>query len=426
MTMTPIQIKQGWKEVRLGEIVTIKHGFAFKGEFFTDEITNNVLLSPGNFAIGGGFQLNKPKYYKGEIPSDYLLKKEDLVVTMTDLSKTGDTLGFPALIPINKNISFLHNQRIGLVTCNINVLKKYLFQVLKTSEYQKLVVGSATGATVRHTSPKKIYEIQITLPPLPIQDKIAEVLSTYDDLIEGNNRRIQILESQAAKIYTEWFVHYRYPGSENVPLVDSGKVYGEIPQGWEVRKLGDIADIVSGYAFKSKDFQKSGIPVIKIKNIKGNNMVDCIDTDFVSEDLNTLKLEKYILTNGDVLVAMTGATAGKAGRVCTKNTLFLNQRVAKIQPKETIFYPFCWSRLESDESQNELYDLAGGAAQPNMSGSQIGSIQLVLPTNEVLQKYNELVNPMLNQILKLQQQNQNLKKSRDLLIPQLVGGLLEA
>jgi type I restriction enzyme, S subunit len=301
----------------------------------------------------------------------------------------------------------------------------YIGRLIESDIFKKFVSAEMGGSAQPQANAPVLKNFRITLPPLPIQDKIAEVLGNYDDLIEGNNRRFQILESMVAKIYTEWFIHYRYPGSENVPLVDSGTEYGEIPQGWEVRKLGDIADIVSGYAFKSKDFQKSGIPVIKIKNIKGNNMVDCIDTDFVSKDLNTLKLEKYILTNGDVLVAMTGATAGKAGRVCTKNTLFLNQRVAKIQPKETIFYPFCWSRLESDESQNELYDLAGGAAQPNMSGAQIGSIELVLPTNEVLKKYNDLINPMLNQILNLQQQNQNLKKSRDLLTPQLVGGLLE-
>jgi type I restriction enzyme, S subunit len=417
MTMTPIQIKQGWKEVRLGDYLTKIIGGGTPSKSKPEYWNGDLLWASVKDMSDGVYRLYTTQDRITEIglknSSSNLIPKKTLVISTR--------MGLGRIFKSIYNITI--NQDLKAIFPKSSLSNDFLLWLYIFNSEKIIKLG--TGSTVKGVRLEDIRNLQITLPPLPIQDKIAEVLGNYDDLIEGNNRRIQILESMAAKIYTEWFVHYRYPGSENVPLVDSGTEYGEIPLGWEVRKLGDIADIVSGYAFKSKDFQKSGIPVIKIKNIKGNNMVDCIDTDFVSEDLNTLKLEKYILTNGDVLVAMTGATAGKAGRVCTKNTLFLNQRVAKIKPKETIFYPFCWSRLESDESQNELYDLAGGAAQPNMSGSQIGSIQLVLPTNEVLQKYNELINPMLNQILNLQQQNQNLKKSRDLLIPQLVGGLLE-
>ena len=105
-----------WKECKLGDVIDVKHGFAFKGEFFQTEPNENILITPGNFKIGGGWKENKYKYYNGEIPEEYVLTTGDLIVTMTDLSKEVDTLGYPAIVPSNQNRKFLHNQRIGLIS----------------------------------------------------------------------------------------------------------------------------------------------------------------------------------------------------------------------------------------------------------------------------------------------------------------------
>jgi len=106
---------QIWQPAILGNHISVKHGFAFKGESITDAETANILVTPGNFKIGGGFKTNKFKYYESEIPEEYILKPQDLIITMTDLSKEGDTLGYPALVPLIKGKTLLHNQRIGLV-----------------------------------------------------------------------------------------------------------------------------------------------------------------------------------------------------------------------------------------------------------------------------------------------------------------------
>lgn len=113
----------------LGKYIEVKHGFAFKGEHFTEEPTLDVLVTPGNFAIGGGFQSEKLKYYVGPVPEDYILEPGALVVTMTDLSKAGDTLGYPALIPDTPGRRYLHNQRIGLVEprADAEADKRFLF-----------------------------------------------------------------------------------------------------------------------------------------------------------------------------------------------------------------------------------------------------------------------------------------------------------
>lgn len=127
----------------------------------------------------------------------------------------------------------------------------------------------------------------------------------------------------------------------------------------------------------------------------------------------------------DIIVAMTGATAGKVGRLAIESKMLLNQRVAKIQPKQNIYYSLIWGRIETEDAKNELYNLAGGAAQPNMSGSQIERINILVPTTDLLKKYEDIIMPALNKILQAQKQNINLSSTRDLLIPQLVAGKKE-
>ncbi|MDA1050657.1 MAG: hypothetical protein O3C40_09275 [Planctomycetota bacterium] len=104
-----------WTEIQLRELIDIKHGAAFKGKYFKDEPAPDILLTPGNFAIGGGLKIDKLKFYDGPVDDDYVLAADDLIVTMTDLSKQADTLGYPALVPAANGKRFLHNQRIGKV-----------------------------------------------------------------------------------------------------------------------------------------------------------------------------------------------------------------------------------------------------------------------------------------------------------------------
>jgi len=120
-------IPEGWEVVELSKLIDVKHGYAFKGEYFSKEPTYDILLTPTNFAIGGGFKDDKFKYYLGEVPNDYILKSNDLLVTMTDLSKLGDALGYPALIPDSKTHRFLHNQRLGkIIIHNTKLIGKNL------------------------------------------------------------------------------------------------------------------------------------------------------------------------------------------------------------------------------------------------------------------------------------------------------------
>lgn len=177
----------------LRNYISIKHGYAFSGQGITTNDNGFSLVTPGNFKIGGGFKNYKNKFFKDDFPSTYILKPNDLIVTMTDLSKDGDTLGYGALVPLFSDTKFLHNQRIGLVIFNNDLLNKdYLYWFMRSYSYQKTVLGSSSGSTVRHTSPDRILDIKIKLPSQNLE--YINKLTAIDYEIEVNNYEIENIE----------------------------------------------------------------------------------------------------------------------------------------------------------------------------------------------------------------------------------------
>ena len=170
----------------LGDYISIKHGYAFKGDGITTEDNGVVLVTPGNFAIGGGFKEEKCKFFTNQYPFEYVLSPNDLIVTMTDLSKNMDTLGYSAFVPDSDRI-YLHNQRIGLVEIKSeDIDKRYLYWFMRTRNYHLTIAGSASGSTVHHTSPKRIYQVEVDFPDLLSQKKIARVLDVLEEKIQKN------------------------------------------------------------------------------------------------------------------------------------------------------------------------------------------------------------------------------------------------
>ncbi len=159
-------IPQGCKVIKLGDLIDIKHGYAFKGEFFRTEPPGDILLTPGNFAIGGGFKDDKFKYYLGELPEEFVLDEGDLLVTMTNLSKAGDTLGYSAIIPAPRGSHYLHNQRLGKVIIKPGafVSNIHLYYLLGTDAYRNEVLASAAGTTINYTSPDRIKAFEFSFP----------------------------------------------------------------------------------------------------------------------------------------------------------------------------------------------------------------------------------------------------------------------
>ena len=189
------KVEDDWEERELGDFISVKHGYAFKGKYILPEPNNQVLVTPGNFKIGGGFKSHKFKYFHhDDYPKEYVFNTGDLIVTMTDLSKMGDTLGYSAIIPNTGNSIYLHNQRVGKVIIENPISKWFLYYLMKTKEYQWYVLGSSTGTSVRHTSPSRICEYSFLLPS---KDKLEEFESIAEKLYKkvlNNQDQIQTLE----------------------------------------------------------------------------------------------------------------------------------------------------------------------------------------------------------------------------------------
>lgn len=266
-------MRSKWEKVRLSELITIKHGYAFKGQYFVDKPTNDVLVTPGNFFIGGGFNNEKRKYYSGPIYDDFILKSDDIIVTMTDLSKDGDTLGYSAKVPNSDKIRYLHNQRIGLVNIVQNsVSKDFLYWLLRSQHYHAFIVNSSTGTTVKHTSPSRIGEFQFLLPSLSEQKKIANILSSFDDKIEVNNKITNILWS---------LISFSYQTIIRDPSCSQGK-------------LSDISQFVSE---KADCTEASVDSYIGTENIFPNKA----GYTFAKSVPNTGKVTKF--SSGDTLIS---------------------------------------------------------------------------------------------------------------------------
>ena len=180
----------------LSEFIKIKHGYAFKGDYISTEDNGIVLVTPGNFCIGGGFKENKCKYFTGDYPNDYVLQPNSLIVTMTDLSKEADTLGYSALVPQSSERVYLHNQRIGLVEpINTDIPLSYVYWYMRSYEYHMNIVGSASGSTVKHTSPGRILEQHIPIPDKNSLEQYAAILDNINTIVSRNNAENTYLHS---------------------------------------------------------------------------------------------------------------------------------------------------------------------------------------------------------------------------------------
>ena len=292
--------------------------------------------------------------------------------------------------------------------------KDFVYYLFKQQYIRNLAANSMTGASGRQRADLKfIKRIKIALPALEVQHRIASILSTYDSLIENNTKRIRLLEKMAENLYKEWFVRFRFPGHEKVEMENG------LPKGWKWGKLGDIVEFLNGFAFKSQDFCIDGkFSIVTIKNVQTEGF-DGSNTDKI-EEIPSRMPKHCLLKDGDVLLSLTG----NIGRVCRVigNGYLLNQRVAKLKSERPLF---CYCTFKSDYIYQSLNVISYGTAQLNLSPVKALIIKLQIPATELMDRFEQQVEPVFAEIDNLQQQNTLLARQRDLLLPRLMSGKLE-
>ena len=394
-----------WSETTIGELVDIKHGFAFKSKYFADE-GEYVVLTPGNCHTEGGFKNKgeKEKFYAGEFPDRFLLSRGDLLVVMTDLVNSAPVLGGSFLIPADGR--YLHNQRLGLVIQKDpeSSDKRFLFYLFNTHNYRGQVKGSASGATVRHTSPGRIRACKVLIPDnVKDQRKIASILAAYDDLIENNQRRIALLEETAQQLYKEWFVRFRLPGHEYAPIIDG------VPKGWELKRLVDLAEITMGQSPKSEFYNENGNGHPFHQGVTNFGFRYVIHQRYCTKPTR-------LSQPGDILFSVR-APVGRMN--LTDDRIVLGRGLSAIHSR-TGHQSFLFYQLKSIFFKEDL--VGSGAIYAAVNKKQLENQELLCPTLQLVDRFEAIASSIDQQIKVLVQSTDQLTKARDLLLPKLMNG----
>ena len=302
----------------------------------------------------------------------------------------------------------------------------FVYYLSREPDFRNYAIQQMEGSTGRQRVPAKaLSKLAINLPPLPEQKAIASILGALDDKIELNRQMNETLEAMARALFKSWFVDFDpIPGfSPHKEWQDSP--LGKIPKGWRVGNIGNICTVKGGFAYKSETFCDNGYPVIKIKNINADRTISIDDVEYIPEDI-ALKTRDFWLSDGDLIMAMTGATVGKFGLVINKRLVpaVLNQRVAKFFPfQEHGGLPwFIYGVLQSQEIIEQIITIADGSAQPNISANGIMSPKIIVPQDKLIKLFNTHVGSMFKQLISNQKQSRTLASIRDALLPKLLSG----
>lgn len=408
-----------WKEKSLSEIADVLTGFPFKGDEYDSEGKLKVVRGENVTVFSLRWDIIKFWNKSTEGLEKYFLKENDIVIGM-DGSKVGENRSFIR----KQELPLILAQRITRLRAKSGNDQIYLGYCILNNAFLSYVKKVQTGTSIPHISQSQIADFKVSVPnSLHEQQSIAAILSSLDNKIDLLRRQNQTLEQLAQTIFKQWFVHFQYPGA-------TGKMetteLGNVPKGWRVSPISKIISVQNGYAFKSEDFKEKGdVGILKIRNIS-NQIVDINRTDFVSNDIANGIDKKFKASSGSMLIAMTGAEVAKIGIVTnTSKELMINQRVGMFIDKVDFGKLFCYLLLTQESYQKVLRDKgSGSSAQPNISASDIESVEFVIPSNDILLQFGEIVNPLFKKLCQSLDEIQTLTQLRDSLLPRLMSGRL--
>jgi type I restriction enzyme S subunit len=301
---------------------------------------------------------------------------------------------------------------------SLSLHSSYLYYWIKNREFQKAVIGMKGGVAQGYLSLDMIRALPIRYPSLPSQEKIAFILSAYDDLIENNRRRIQLLEQAARLLYREWFVYFRFPGHEHVTITDG------VPEGWEKKTLSKVLFELESGGRPKGGAQEDGIPSVGAENVIGIGQYDYSKEKYVPETYFK-SMRKGIIQSRDVLVYKDGANIGRSsyfGDGYPHETCAVNEHVFILRASPQVGQNLLYFWVERDETRQHIANLNANTAQPGVSQSKLKTLDFVVPQDRITSIFNETVEPIVRQIFLLAKEIQALINARDLLLPRLMNG----
>lgn len=386
--------------------------------------TTNAALFGGEYPFVTPSDLNYNHYYcrstersvtesaRSVLPHQFIPAKAIMFTCI------GATIGKCAIAPVE----CLTNQQINSVVVYDHTDPIFLYYLLTHNIDQ--IKGLGTGAATPIVNKSKFEDVELCVPDLPTQRRIAEILSAYDDLIENNQRRMKLLEESARMLYQEWFVRLRFPGHEHTRIIDG------VPEGWSRKKLGEIANkIGSGATPRGGEaaYQKEGISLIRSQNVYD----DAFEDDGLAKisDEQAKLLESVSVMPRDILLNITGASVARCCMAPERHLpARVNQHVMIIRVDSKFCSPFFTHvSINSDQNKRQLLSLArgAGATREALTKDDLASFEILVPPQSLLTDFHQRALASFELREKLADSVHVLRTARDILLPRLMNGEIE-
>ena len=396
-----------WDDSKLGDVAKVISGYAFKGKDFSENKGVPVIkiknIQKEKVVISDEYFLDESFL---SINSKFHCVKDDVLISLTGSHITLPNSVVGRVAKYHYDFTSLLNQRGGkiVVTDENKLVNNYLYYYLCQHEVRTtLALFGRGGANQVNISPSNVESIKIDLPPLQTQKRIADILSTYDDLIENNLKRIKLLEQAAQNIYKEWFVHLRFPRYENTAINEETG----LPEGWEEKTISEVMEYkVDNRGKNPKYYTKSGIPVIDNHLIKNSPNIDLSKTKrYIDDELFDVFIRRY-LKKDDVLITLVGTVANISLAPEEKSVIIQNTIGIRCNEFCTQEYMYCFLGANKTKIQNKNR----GAAQPSVKVGDLTGMKMVIPNNELLNNFSKEIKTMFSLIQTLGKQNSPSQK----------------
>lgn len=408
-----------WSWTKIGDCAELISGAAFKSNQFTVN-SDDVPLVKGENVQQGFIDWGIAKRWpKPDMPSyeRFLLAPNDIVVAM---DRPWVPAGLKWAFIADSDPQALLVQRVARLRVGSSTSAKFLKYVIASKAFCDYVKNIMGGTNVPHISGDQIRAFAFRRPSLPLQEKIGDWLSAYDDLIENNRRRIVLLEQSARLLYREWFVHLRFPGHEHIKMVDG------VPDGWAILAVSEVADLYRGISYSSDQLlEEGGKPFV---NLKCMNRFGGFRVSGVKRFLGEHK-SQHVVEAGDIVVAVTDMTrdamivaqAAIVPKIVGEDAVF-SMDMVKLVPKPAFASHWFHALLRFSSFSFEVREKANGATVLHLRPKHIEEWRTPVPPPALRDEYAEYVSPMYALMDELELQNEKLRQARDLLLPRLMSG----
>jgi type I restriction enzyme, S subunit len=392
----------------LGTIITGTTPPTKQREYYGD-IYN--FIKPSNIDLDSRFFESSPEKLSMDAYEKY---KNSFIPPYSTCVVTIGSIG--EKICMTREISLTNQQINSVIPDKDKYDNMFIFYLLKHNLYKVKAANGGSSSGRENVNKSSFGNIEVEVPDLPTQRKIGKLLSSYDDLIENNLKRIKLLEESSELIYKEWFVNLRFPGYEKCNIVD------ELPEGWENKSAKEFGEVITGKtpATKRTEYYGGEIPFIKTPDMSDVYIIKTSQT--LTEEGAKSQESKYIPRNS-ILISCIGSTSIGVTAITSELSQF-NQQINALIPSNENYLYYLYFKFKSLREYLEALG-SSGATMINVNKGKFENIEIVAPSNDILNKFANICKPIFNKILNLQYQNEKLKESRDILIPRLISGEIE-